>query len=80
MQTGIYCIRHLDTNRRYIGSTGRESGFAQRWSEHKRALDHHRHKNDHLQRAWNKYGADVLSLRFLRYVSQSYVLNASNTI
>lgn len=65
MDTGVYQIRHLDTNRRYIGSTGRDSGFAQRWSEHKRELVGRRHKNPHLQRAWDRDGGDTLVFEVL---------------
>ncbi len=55
--SGIYMIRNVINDKRYIGSA---MNFRKRWSAHLSELganeDHH---NIHLQRAWNKYGEDA---------------------
>ena len=53
---GIYQIRNLVTDTRYVGKT--ERGFAVRKREHHRRLAHGQHCNAHLQRSWNKYGSE----------------------
>ena len=51
---GVYIILNLVNNKKYIGSTG--NSFNKRLSAHKSALTHNKHKNKHLQFAWNLYG------------------------
>lgn len=50
----IYKIENLVNGKVYVGQT--IQSFKVRIGNHKSALRHNRHKNDHLQRAWNKYG------------------------
>ena len=52
-QTGIYEIINTVNGKRYIGQA---SNFAERWKRHISALRLGKHKNRHLQSAWNKYG------------------------
>ncbi len=54
---GVYQIRNLKNNKRYIGSAAGR-GFTNRWNTHKRQLKENKHHSIHLQRAWNKYGAE----------------------
>ena len=49
---GVYQIFNTETNKRYIGSS---IDVERRLKEHKRNLKAHRHNNQHLQNAWNKY-------------------------
>lgn len=49
---GVYQIFNIETNKRYIGSS---IDVERRLKEHKRNLKANRHRNQHLQNAWNKY-------------------------
>jgi group I intron endonuclease len=40
-----------------------------RWQQHKSELRNNRHKNRHLQAAWNKYGEKVFKFQRLEYCS-----------
>jgi len=51
---GIYFIISLIDNKRYVG---RSVDIKRRLREHKTSLIAQRHRNKHLQNAWNKYGA-----------------------
>lgn len=51
--SGIYGIRNLVNNKIYIGSA---INFRKRKNSHFSALKKNRHHNNHLQRAYNKYG------------------------
>lgn len=53
MTSGIYCIENIKNGRAYIGQS---SNISRRWAQHKSDLRAGRHDNEHLQRAWNKYG------------------------
>lgn len=53
MNTGIYAIRNITNDKRYIGST---TELNERYYEHKRGLNKGTHFNPYLQKAWNKYG------------------------
>ena len=62
--SGIYIITNLINNKKYVGQS----------VDVKRRIVHHRHKlnagkhyNEHLQRAWNKYGKDNFSFDILEY-------------
>jgi group I intron endonuclease len=50
---GIYAIINKINYKRYIGSTS--VSFEKRWWLHKWQLNNSKHKNQHLQHAWNKY-------------------------
>lgn len=56
----IYEIRNLVNNKRYIGQT--IQFIEKRWRDHRRLLNNGKHRNVHLQNAWNKYGP--LSFKF----------------
>lgn len=65
MATGVYQIRNLLNDKRYIGHTARLTGFEARWGEHQRELFGGRHKNPHLQRAWKRDGAPAFVFEIL---------------
>ena len=50
---GIYSIRNIINDKKYIGST---TNLKTRYTQHKSKLRHKKHCNLHLQNAWNKYG------------------------
>lgn len=52
---GIYSIRNLVNNKRYIGQS---VNIKARWNQHKNALNHGNHDNDYLQKSWNKHGEE----------------------
>ena len=54
-QSGIYQIRNLVNGKVYVGSAKK---FKSRWGQHRTNLRSKSHHSSHLQRAWNKYGAD----------------------
>lgn len=51
----IYKITNKINNKTYVGQTNE---LRKRWRRHYRELEKNIHTNRHLQRAWNKYGAD----------------------
>src|SRR5258708_7492424 len=66
MSAGIYEIVHLETGRKYIGSSMR---LEKRWGEHRRDLNRGVHRNRHLQFAWRKYGPDGFVYRVIEVVT-----------
>lgn len=65
---GVYAIRNKTNDKLYIGSTfyfgGRKSGH---WGDLKR----NKHKNNYLQKAWNKYGEDNFEFIILEIADES---------
>ncbi len=52
---GIYSITNIVNNKKYIGQS---VDVKRRLRNHKWALKHNKHINDHLQKSFNKYGED----------------------
>lgn len=50
---GIYCIEHIESGKRYIGSS---NNTHRRFAIHRSSLKHNKHHCTYLQRAVNKYG------------------------
>lgn len=65
INTGVYQIKNLKTGKVYIGSAASQFGFAKRWDIHKSNLRLHKHCNQYLQRAWNKYGVSCFVFEIL---------------
>lgn len=65
IDSGIYEIINLTTNKVYIGHSKRMS---QRWLDHQKDLNKNKHTNCHLQHAWNKYGKDDFIFRKIEFV------------
>ncbi len=55
---GVYSITHLATGRVYVGSS---VDARKRMSVHRWLLERGEHHSQHLQSAWNLYGADAFS-------------------
>ena len=80
---GIYSIENKLDNKKYYGST---TSWYRRKSAHKKALMNDKHPNIHLQRAWNKFGANNFEFNFelkvyepfLTFVEQNYLDNNQN--
>lgn len=54
--SGIYCIRNIRNNKRYVGSA---VNIAARYRTHKCDLTKGRHHSPYLQNSWKKYGPDA---------------------
>lgn len=55
---GIYCIEHIDSGKKYIGSS---NNIRRRFMKHRYDLKYNKHHCVHLQRAVNKYGIESFS-------------------
>lgn len=64
MSTGVYCIRHIDSGKIYIGSA---VDIARRWREHRTRLNCGNHGNEYLQRSWSKYGQSAFEFYVLEH-------------
>lgn len=60
--TGIYKITCDVTGEVYIGQS---TAIARRWATHRRELKNNQHYNQHLQRAYNKYGEEHFQYEIL---------------
>jgi len=70
---GIYRILCVLTGKFYIGSA---TDIPARWHNHRLALRGGRHKNPHLQAAWNLYGEDSFAFTILEIVKRHELLAA----
>lgn len=66
MNNVIYKIRNIVNNDFYVGST---IDSRVRFQDHRRKLRKGKHKNLHLQAAWNKYGEDCFRFEIVEIVS-----------
>lgn len=64
MNSGIYVIRNTKNCKVYLGQT---KNLHKRFREHWSALQSNRHRNRHLQHAWNKYGGLAFEFVILEY-------------
>lgn len=71
--SGVYQICCIPTRKIYVGSA---VNIAKRWGEHVRALRRGKHRNCHLQNAWNKYGEGQFEFSVLEYVDVIHLLQA----
>ncbi len=66
--SGIYKIINKINGKYYVGSSNDITGIHGRWYEHRNDLNAGRHDNEHLQRAWNKYGPDAFEFVVVKKV------------
>lgn len=62
-KTGIYKITNKIDGKFYYGSAS--ESFRRRWESHRGELTRQAHANIYLQRAWNKYGADIFEFNII---------------
>lgn len=55
-ESGIYCIEHRESGKRYVGSA---ENLDRRFKKHIKQLENGEHHSPKLQATWNKYGADA---------------------
>lgn len=68
---GIYMIKNKINGKAYVGQAIDVHG---RWKKHIYALSNQYHYNKHLQRSWNKYGADNFEFSIIEECNE-YELN-----
>ena len=68
---GIYSITNTLNNKRYIGYS---IDIQRRWATHKRDLKNNKHENDHLQKAYNKYGEDAFKFEIIEECTKENTL------
>lgn len=61
-ESGIYCIEHRASGKRYVGSA---ANLDRRFKKHIKQLENGTHHSPKLQAAWNKYGADAFDFIIL---------------
>jgi group I intron endonuclease len=64
---GIYQIRNTINEKKYVGSA---VDLGERWRWHRHSLRHNSHRNQYLQRAWNKYGESSFVFEVLQVLEQ----------
>lgn len=70
--SGIYLITCIANGKTYVGSS---QNIHKRGVSHRNALLANKHSNTHLQRAWNKYGADAFTIIVLELCVSSRLLD-----
>lgn len=73
LNSGIYKITNRVSGKFYIGSA---VDFSKRFYMHKNQLNLKKHRNSHLQRAWNRDGADSFDFSVLLRVPKDQLLTA----
>ena len=68
MTVGIYQITNTTNGKKYIGQS---IDIERRLNQHKRNLTNNNHSNQHLQKAWNKYGSDTFTFDIIKECSES---------
>jgi group I intron endonuclease len=69
----VYLIRNTVSGGVYVGQTIQD--YRIRWRRHRDDLTRGVHDNPHLQRSWNKYGADAFAVEVVEVVSDQGALD-----
>ncbi len=70
MNSGIYTITNLLNGKMYVGYA---LNLSKRWDKHKSELKYKRHRNKHLQNAWDLYGESIFKFEVLEYWDREYL-------
>lgn len=70
-KSGIYKISNKLNGKIYVGSA---VNLLNRFSTHQYALNNNKHKNSHLQSAWNLYGSEAFSFEILEFVQKEHLI------
>jgi group I intron endonuclease len=71
IKSGIYCIKNILNNKRYIGSA---INLKKRKYEHFHTLEKGMHDNDHLQKSYDKYGKSIFIFEIIEYIENKFIL------
>lgn len=71
----VYLIKNVVSGGVYVGQTIRDCRV--RWQRHCYDLNHGVHDNPHLQRAWDKYGADMFTIEIVEIAQNQDELNVA---
>jgi len=72
MESGIYAIVNKVNGKRYVGSS---MNRRRRIQDHRSSLVRQDHPNQHLQRAWNKYGEESFDFIYVEDVPEDLLLD-----
>jgi group I intron endonuclease len=79
MASGIYKIINTVNGKYYVGSSNDIDGVRGRWYEHRNDLRANRHRNAHLQNAWNKYGENAFVFTIVEELPTEQLLDAEQS-
>jgi len=68
----IYTITNKYNGKVYVGSSEK---LTARWGKHRNELKLGRHRNPHMQYAYNKYGSDCFEYEILEYTEKEMLLH-----
>lgn len=68
---GVYTIRHIASGKVYVGSS---VDVSRRLKAHLSNLRNGKHRNSHLQRAWDKYGAKAFEFTFAEQTTREELI------
>lgn len=70
-EIGIYKITNLKNGKVYIGQT--KERFQRRYWFHRWVLNSNKHSNSHLQRSWNKHGAESFEFSVVEVLKKEQI-------
>ena len=68
--SGIYKIENVINHKIYIGQS---KDIETRWEHHKWELNNHKHSNNYLQKAWDKYGEENFIFEIVELCDESVI-------
>ena len=77
-KSGVYIIRNTVNGKVYVGSAARST--KRRWIDHRMTLRGNRHRNRHLQSAWNKYGEESFTFSVLVWCAPEDCVRYEQTV